>query len=376
MSPAWVRAILLLVVAATVTRVPATAQVPAEPMLHGRAFLGDSILRAGTVVLHRVSATEQGEVDSTALGRDGSFSFRLARVPDPQRSEVYFASVRHAGILYFGKALTLPVQLDSLYEIQTYDTALAPRGGADLTIQARSVFLEADSVGAWRVTDLFEIRQDGSRTLVATEGDIVWHHPLAEGAAGAEVSRTDAASGGAEIRDAELTVIGPIPPGDQLLVVRYTVPEPFLSLPVRSRTEALEVLVREPAPPMEAPGLQQAPPVEFQPGITFRRFVASGVESAVLRFVEGRSVREPPVRWIAVVLALILTAVALRSIQPRPGHHAAGTARPPVRDRRALILEVARLDEDWARHLDPTPEERGAYEARRRELLRRIASLG
>jgi hypothetical protein len=153
------------------------------------------------------------------------------------------------------------------------------------------------------------------------------------------------------------------------------VPDPFLSLPIPDRTESLEVMVQEPAPPMEAPGLHQAPPVELEPGVTFRRFSATGVEGSVVRLVEGRAERRPPVGWMAVILALVLTAVGVWSVQPAAGR-AAGVSRPPFRDRRALILEVARLDEELSRHPDPTPEERGAYEARRRELLRRIASLG
>jgi hypothetical protein len=41
------------------------------------------------------------------------------------------------------------------------------------------------------------------------------------------------------------------------------------------------------------------------------------------------------------------------------------------------VLEVARLDEAFAsRRAAATPEERGAYEARRRDLMRRLASLG
>ena len=375
MSPVRGRAALLLFAAATVSVTSVEGQELAEPVLRGQALLGDSVLRSGTVVLHRVTATAQGEVDSVAVGGDGSFSFRLPRIPDPERSEVYFASVRHAGILYFGKALTMPVQLDSLYEIQTYDTAQAPPGGASLSVQARNVFLEVDSVGSWRVTDLFEIRNGRSRTLVATEGDVVWHHPLAERAAGAEVTRTDMMAGAAEIRGDELAVAGPIPPGDQLLVVRYRVPDPFLSLPIPARTESLEVMVQEPAPPMEALGLQQAPSVELEPGVTFRRFSATAVEGSVVRLVQGRAERRPPVRWMAVILALVLTGVGVWSVQPTAGR-APGGSRPGVRDRRALILEVARLDEEWSRHSDATPEDRGAYEARRRELLRRIASLG
>ena len=91
------RAATLLVLAASAALIPLTAagQVLADPVLRGRTLLGDSVLTAATVVLHRVSTESQGEVDSVTVGRDGAFTFRLPSVPDPGRSEVYFASVRH-----------------------------------------------------------------------------------------------------------------------------------------------------------------------------------------------------------------------------------------------------------------------------------------
>jgi hypothetical protein len=353
------------------------AQVPAEPVLQGRVLLGDSVLRAGTVVLHRVSESAQGEVDSARVAADGSFALRLPAVPDPARSDVYFASVRHAGILYFGKALTLAVQLDSLYEIQAWDTVMAPEGGADLAVAGRSIFLEEADDGRWQVTDLFEIVNDRAGTVVAREGSPVWSHPLPEGIRDAEVSQSDLVAGGAEVRDGTLVVTAPIPPGERLLVVRYTADDPFLAIPLPRRTDALEVLIREPAPPVGSPALRPGEPAELQPGTTFRRLTGAGLEGTVVRLTEGRSPGLPPVRWLAVGLALLLTGVGLWAARPGWSPSAPGARRPTEPDRRALVLEVARLDEDFAsRKATATPEERGAYEARRRELLRRLAALG
>lgn len=353
-----------------------TAQVPADPVLRGRVLLGDSPVGAGTVILHRVATDTQGEVDSTRVAPDGSFAIRLPAVPDPKRSEVYFASVRHAGILYFGKAITLPVQLDSLYEIQTYDTAAAPAGGASLTVLERSVFLEIGEDGRWRATDLFEIRNDGSRTLVAPEGGVVWRHPLPERASDAEVRRSDVLSGGAEIKDGELVVTAPVPPGERLFVVGYAVPDPFLVIPIPVRTEVLEVLVQEPAPDLEAAGLQRGPQVELEPGRTFRRLTGAAPAGTVVRLTEGRGPAEPPVRWTAVILAMVLTAVALWAVRWGGAQAASRAAGAPARDRRSLVLEIARLDEAFASSSSPSAEEREAYEARRRDLIRRLSTLG
>jgi len=69
--------------------------------------VGEGVMRSGTVVLHRVSAEDSGEVDSTRVDSDGSFALTLPHVPDhAARPEVFFASVEYRGLHYFGPAIT------------------------------------------------------------------------------------------------------------------------------------------------------------------------------------------------------------------------------------------------------------------------------
>jgi len=346
----------------------AQAQVLAEPVLEGRAFLGDTVLTSGTVVLHRVGETTQGEIDSVRVARDGSFAFRLPSVPDPRSSEVYFASIRHAGILYFGPAISVPVQLDSLYEIHAYDTLMAPQAGAALPVQARTVFLEEDEAD-WQVTDLFQVRNDADRTLVAREDGAVWRYPLPETARDPTVSDATLAPTSWTFEDGHIEVRAALPPGDRVFVVRYAVPGPFLEIPLPGITEALEVLVKEPAPPLDVPGLAAMDRVELEPGSTYRRFSGTDSRDTVVRLVEGEVARTVPPGWLALLLALVLGSAGVWIVQ-RPGLERS-TSRPP-RNRRALLVEVAMLDEAFEALLAPTPEERGAYEARRRALLRQL----
>ncbi len=349
---------------------PVSAQVLADPVLSGRVLLGDTALTSGTVVLHRVASDSQGEVDSTTVGRDGSFSFRLPSVPDPGRSEVYFASVRHSGILYFGSAVTLPVQLDSLYEIRTYDTLMAPEPGIPLPVQARNVFLEEEA-GAWQVTDLLQVRYEGDRTVVAREGGAVWRYPLPPGAVDPTVVEGDFGAETLDFQGGDVVVRSALPPGERLFVVRYALPDPFLSLPLPGETEALEVLIREPAPPLEAPLLVETDRVELEPGTTYRRFSGTGLSSQVVRFVEGASTSGPPVRWLAVVLGLLMAGAGLWAVQ-KGGQGLATASVGDAGTRQALLVKIARLDEDFESRNSTSPEERGAYEARRLELLRRL----
>lgn len=354
--------------------------MPAEPVLHGKVFLGDTVLTRGTVVLHHVSQQNQGEVDSVRVARDGTFSIRLPSVPDPGRSEVYFASVRHAGILYFGSPINLPVQLDSLYEIHAYDTLTAPPGGADVPVEARNVFVERDSASdnRWQVTDLFALRNDRKRTLVAQEGGVVWSYPLAARATDATVAQAQFAGTAASVEDGSLVVRTPLPPGERLFVVRYFLPDPYIQLPIPATIEGLDVLVREPAPPLDPVGLTHLGPVELEPGTTYMRFNATDVSEGMVRLTEGQAPPSPPVRWFAIILGFALGATAVWAIQSRRKvatvDEGAATATA-LGGRQQLVLEIARLDESFQANPSPSAEERGAYESRRRELMRRLRAV-
>jgi hypothetical protein len=364
------RLLLGLLAAPLIAPIPVAAQELADPVLHGRVFVGDTAARGGTVVLHRVSSESQGEVDSVEVASDGTFSVRLPAVPDPARSDVYFASVRHAGILYFGQPVNLPVQLDSVYEIHAYDTAMVAAEGVAVPIAAREIFLQAGEDQRWEAVDLFQLRNDGPRTLVAPEGGLIWSYPLPEGAHDATITDIGLGAGAAEIRDGRLMVTSPIPPGQRMYVVRYALEDPYVSVPLPDPPEALEILVREPAPPLEAMGLQPLDRVEMEPGSSYLRFTATDLTSNLVRLLPGEEQSPPPVGWYSFVLALALSAVGVWAV--RSGSVREPATPPAPQGRPALLMEVARLDEEFERKANTTAEERGLYEARRRDLLRRI----
>ena len=141
------------------------AQVEASVFLGGTAFVGDTAMVGGTVVLHHVNEGTQGELDSMAVGPDGSFTFRLPNVPDPGRGDVFFASIRHHGILYFGGAITTAAQLDTVYDIHAYDSMVAPVEGLPVILQSRSVFFEPDSTGWGQGREKYDFAREFARPL-------------------------------------------------------------------------------------------------------------------------------------------------------------------------------------------------------------------
>ncbi len=373
-------ALLQLLLLLVTMPVGAAAQVPAEPVLHGKVFVGDSALSRGRVVLHHISSISQGAVDSTGVGRDGTFSFRLPTVPDSARHEIYFVLIQHDGVLYFGTPITLPVQLDSLYEIHTYDTTMVAAEGVTLPIQVRDVFLERDSAGpGWLVTDLMQVHNETSRTLTARENGAVWKYPLPAKASDFSMGQTGFALDAASFEQDTMVVRAPIPPGNRLFVVRYKVPDPFISIPLPGTTSSMEVLIREPAPPLTVSGLQAQQSVALEQGSTYRHFTGEDLRDTAVTLEAAAAPKLPPVRWMAVILALILAGFGLKAVytgRPKPvgaaPEPASSVPGPSSEARQAIVWQIARLDEDFAANANPSEEERAAHATRREELLSRL----
>lgn len=342
------------------------AAIAQDAVLAGTAFVGDTVMSDGTVVLHHISDGVQGDLDSMSVGADGGFRFALPGAPDPTLGDIYFATVRHHGVLYFGPAITAGLQLDSTYVINAWDTLVAPAEGYPVALQSRSVFFEPDSVG-WRVTDLFQLRNDEGRTIVARSGGRVWDHRLPAEATDVVTGEGEIALGAAEFEDGSLVVRAALPPGERIFVVRYQVESPFLTLPVRAPSEVLDVLVREPAPPVEVDGLELIDRIELEAGSTYLRFSATDVEVSAVEIRGGEEVGPPQVEWAALVLAMVLAGSGLFVL--RRGQLAPERIAAP--DREALLFQIAQLDEEFAK-VNPESEAYRTYRRRRSDLLRRV----
>jgi hypothetical protein len=327
------------------------AQEVARPLLRGRVVRGDTVAVPDvTVVLHRVAADTEGEIDSLRAGPSGEFTFVLPSVPDPVfQDDVYLAAVSHQGIMYFGPPIHQASQLDSVYLIQVHDTTMVPPGGASLPLILRYLILEAADDG-WFVTDVIQLENLEENTLVASAGEPVWKYPLPPGAADLEVGQLDASPDAIALVDGSLEVSAPITPGVAQYMVRYRLEAERLELPLPGPVRQVELLVREPAPALTVRGLALNTPAEMEPGVTYRRYSAVEVVDAEVLVLPGTERRGISHAWLAVVMGMMLAGVTVWSIQrggPMPS--AAGgedSAWLTARDRQeSLLLEVAQLDE-------------------------------
>jgi hypothetical protein len=352
------------------------AQQSQDLVLRGQVLVGDTTLSVGTVMLHEVTDVSQGEIDSVAVSQDGSFSFRLPAAPSRVEDRFYFASIRHAGILYFGSALAETAQLEAVYEIQAYDTLMVPQSGFDIPLQARNIFFEPNGE-EWRVTDIFQIRNDEGRTLVASDEAPVWSYPLPPGARDFTSGQGELSLDGTSFEDGVVSVRAAIAPGERVFIFRYTVDDPFGVVPSPGNTELFDLLIREPAPRVGAEGLELAGRIELEAGSTYRRYSGVNIGPERVRLVQTQLEGDLPVEWITVLIGLALALAALFVMRTRggltlAGRPGAGGAPTVLQGREALLLEVAKLDEAFEAKGSPSDEERASYEARRAELLRRL----
>jgi hypothetical protein len=350
------------------------AQEEVIPVLRGEVRVGSEPLGEGTVVLHRVSAEASGEIDSISVAADGSFQIRLPYVPNhAARQEVFFASVDFRGLLYFGPAVTEAFQLDSLYLIQAYDTLSVPMGGAVLPVSVRNLFLEKRDEG-WDATDLIQLRHDGDRTFYSPQEGVVWSLPLPPGATDFETGQVDMGPEAVRFRNGAMEVYTPLPPGERYFLVRYVIPENEFILPLPGITETLEVLVREPGPPVEFPPLMAGGPVELEPGNVYRTYTGGSFVETEIQALVAPEPWSIPAELVGILLAGLLGAAGVYGYRRGfKGPAPEGDSDSPSRE--SLLLSIAELDEAFSARDKPTVDARESYEAERRRLLARLKGL-
>lgn len=356
---------------------PVAAQEVARPVLNGEVLIADGPVDSATVVLHQVTVATSGEIDSVQVDSEGRFSFDLPSVPDPGgRGEVYFASVRRSGVLYFGPPVHLAVQLDTIYPIVVRDTAVVGEGGLNEPLDVRYLLIDQIE-GGWQVTDLFQLQVAGERTLVTAGNVPLWRYPLPAGVRDLQLGNDDLPPDAARLADGQVQISGPIIPGERQFIIRYAIDELEFEVPAPGVTRQMEILVQEPAPEVMVQGLAPVPSVEIDPGVTYKRFAGANLQNPLIVVAAGAPSGDLPARMAAVVIALLLAGTGLWATQRSK---ATMTAPTPVRPsrvdlRKSLVLEVARTDAELERP-NLTDAEANQLRAQRASLIRRIQDLG
>ena len=373
-----------------------------QAVLSGRLLFEGVPSDTGTVVLHRVTPEEAGPIDSVSVGPQGQFSFTLPHMPIPGSGEIFFAASRFEGILYFGFQVLEPSHLDEEYAIRTFRTEVAPPGGVAFPIWIREVWIEEAPMG-WQVTDAFIVRNPGPVTYVAGPGGAVWQYPLPEGARGFRVLEAGPAPGTVESVGGTLRATNPMSPGESFVMVQYELDSLAVDLPLPGEIGVARVILREPAPEIRVEGLARMPPEEIEFGVVYRQWMGQELRDQMVRIRPGSDEPSNLVAWLSVTLALLLVGSGVWFVGRSPNRASAGTGRdsrvgragaggasradrqtggarpsrggrPAGRVRKDILVDIARLDEDFGRIETPSKGERDRYDRSRRTLLAELAA--
>jgi len=341
--------------------------------LFGQGLVLDDVMPNGVAVLHHLIGGELASLDSVPIMEDGTFQFDLPNPPDPDRRDIYFGSIRHEGVLYFGPPITQMGDLEAIYTIQAYDTLVASPIGIELPIEIRNLFLEFGG-DRWRVTDLIEVYNDSSRTLVSADSGFVWSYPLIPGATEFELGQTEMSPESITLEAGELRVRSPIPPGRRLFVVSYMIDEPYVSIPMPGSTSVVELLVREPAPLIHVQGLDSVARIELEPGTTYRRYSGINLSTPDVRLSEVKTPFELPVAALSLILGIFLVVAGFFLLNQRTITSTSLKSKSKRSTGISLIHQVAILDENFAVQKSPvTQEEEDRYRKERAELVKLIS---
>ena len=343
--PPGARAVALLVAAGMlVAFATGGAEAQLRGTLRGQVMIGGVPADTGTVVLHRVSAAFSGSVDSVRAGRGGAFELPIPGIREP--GELFFAAIHHQGVLYFGPTFNGALETQP-YLIQAYPALRSgPANPAEL--RARSIFATRTDSTRWEIAELLELYNGYGATLVSESGVAAWSHALP-----ADVADVDAGASGAgavvpTFDAGRIAIVGPLPPGAHVFVVRYVVAGSHFKIPLEVPTGSMEILVRQPAAEVAVAGLLDADPVELD-GALYRRFAARDLAPSVVTVRAGSgSAGAEATAWTAVIVALALAGMGSALAARRRPWRAGEQRRGQSALRRRAVAAIARLDADRA----------------------------
>lgn len=358
------KAILLAGLAVLAT--PVAGQGPA--LVSGtvlRRAGGDTVPAPGArVVLHRLTRSVSGPIDSVAASRSGEFRFRFR----PDTGVVYLVSASWGGIVYFSE----PIPDESLSQPVSLSLLVADTSSAvALRVVARYVVLGAPDANRNRTAiDLFVIRNPSPATRVGPDSTSPsWQHVLpgeVGHSAGAPGSEIDSAA--VRFEDDRVLVYAPFAPGDKQLLIEHTIPASTRSLviPLGEGADSVQVVAEE-----EGVVVQGLEPTSSQvlEGRPLARWIGAR-PGGDITITFPRTINLE--RWLVPALAagvlLVMIVALLVARRPRPV-----VLPSPTSAVDHLVDAIAQLDAAH-RGRELSADERAAWQEQRARLKRELTA--
>jgi hypothetical protein len=328
------------------------------------------------VTLHRVSPNLSGPLDSMKTGAAGEYQFRYTPSGGPEA--IYFVSAQYGGIAYFTNPLRGLETTGAAAEIAVFDTTSR---AFPLTVRGRHLIVGSlDSTGSRTVVEVFEISNDSTRTLIASESDDAsptWSISVPPSARDVKAGQGDLPADAFVQAPGKVSLFAALAPGLKQLSISYSVNEKDFPLEfnIEGGAVVLEVLLEEAEARVTGANIVPTDPVALE-GRQFQRYLVQDVRpgETIVVTVPGSGLGGRGL-YITVLLGaigfLMLLALLRSGIRkqrpleytpPRP------SLVPEVPTPERLAREIADLDAAFAAQAEPSEAVRRAYERRRAEL--------
>jgi hypothetical protein len=327
-------------------------------------------------ILHRVGPDAAAPIDSMRLRANGTFAFRYRATGDS--TAVYFVSTTRGGVAYFTPPTREEAVRGGMADLTVFDTT---SGKVNITVRARHLIVTApdssSTTGLRTIIEVYELSNDSTLTRVAgADGSPVFEVPVPDGVTSVAGGQGDISPEAIKLDEGRVRVYAPIAPGLKQFSFSYELPAAQLNLAVHIETDVpvMEVLVEDPNGTATGGELAEVDPVQVD-GRPFKRYLAENTKPPALIEVTmpgaqdgARSVRVALV--VTAVGSVMLLGLGLAFM--RRGPQAFATRRRT--DAESLALEIAALDEAYARIAEPTEEQRGEHYLKRAQLKGRLSA--
>lgn len=316
---------------------------PGETRLSGRVIRqtleGERVVARNYAVLHRVSPTKAGPVDSMLTDDRGRFSFRFV----PDSGALYLVSSQFGGIAYFSPPAGRD-QPAATSDIIVYDTTSRE---VPLRLQGRHLVVSAPNTkGVRTLIDVLEIENDTILTRVAGANESpTFSVRLPDQANNARASQGDGSEAPLTMKDGRAELFNALSPGLRQIVITYELAASAfpVSLPLERSIGLFEALLEDTTATAAAPKVVSKGVVAVD-GRSFARFLGQDVPpNAVVRItVPSAPIAARLPKWLLPLVlgvsAMLAAILLLRRPSPAladapltlvtaPGNALASTAR-------------------------------------------------
>jgi hypothetical protein len=293
----------------------------------GRVLLGgrDSVpLRGRWAVLHRVTRSEAGPIDSVRTNAAGGYSMHLPRPRTAtDSSAVYIVSTSYDSLAYF----SLPLNVVGRPAVRVEDLVVYPttRGSPPIVLVRRLLTIARPAPDGTRdVLEVLELANAGLTTRITDDPlQPTWAGAIPSIAANFQGGEGDISPQAINRVGDRVFVLGPIPPGQsKQLTYSYVLPAGVtrLALQIDQPITDLNLLVEDTTAVVAAPRLESlgVRAVEERHFAAYRAASLAPGDEVTIRLPRGRFDPQTLVKPVAYFFGIVMLGALVWALRRKP----------------------------------------------------------